>query len=165
MALHRFYQRPPSSVSHLVSNFRNPDSPPFASIPILSRIRRISKEGRSTRIRRRRRKEGRKKMVPVLLRTILVTVGAAYIGGHTVLQLLLQGFRVLVVDSLDNASEEAIGHVRQLANNTNLLDFRKVDLRDKSALDDIFSSKKDHIHIHMVSSNFQPHLFSFGSIN
>ncbi|KAI4964941.1 hypothetical protein ZWY2020_057812 [Hordeum vulgare] len=80
-------------------------------------------------------------MVSAVLRTILVTGGAGYIGSHTVLQLLLQGFRVVVVDSLDNASEEAIRRVRQLANNTNLLEFRKVDLRDKAALEDIFSSR------------------------
>jgi nucleoside-diphosphate-sugar epimerase len=67
-------------------------------------------------------------MVSALVRTILVTGGAGYIGSHTVLQLLLQGFRVVVVDSLDNASEAALHRVRDLAgtHNAKNLDFRKV---------------------------------------
>ncbi|BAS95665.1 Os05g0595100 [Oryza sativa Japonica Group] len=68
-------------------------------------------------------------MVSALLRTILVTGGAGYIGSHTVLQLLQLGFRVVVLDNLDNASELAILRVRELAgHNANNLDFRKVFL-------------------------------------
>jgi UDP-glucose 4-epimerase len=54
-------------------------------------------------------------MVSAVLRTILVTGGAGYIGSHTVLQLLQQGFRVVVVDNLDNASEAALARVAELA--------------------------------------------------
>ncbi|MFS8003387.1 putative isomerase [Helianthus anomalus] len=46
---------------------------------------------------------------------ILVTGGAGYIGSHTVLQLLLDGYNTVVLDNLDNSSEEAITRVRQLA--------------------------------------------------
>jgi UDP-glucose 4-epimerase len=63
-------------------------------------------------------------MVSAVLRTILVTGGAGYIGSHTVLQ---QGFRVVVVDNLDNASEVALlrvaGH-----NGANNLVFHKVGI-------------------------------------
>ena len=66
-------------------------------------------------------------MVSAVLRTILVTGGAGYIGSHTVLQLLQQGFRVVVVDNLDNASEVALLRVAELAgqNGSNLV-FHKV---------------------------------------
>ena len=66
-------------------------------------------------------------MVSAVLRTILVTGGAGYIGSHTVLQLLQQGFRVVVVDNLDNASEVALPRVAELAghNGSNLV-FHKV---------------------------------------
>ncbi|KAM0853454.1 hypothetical protein ACQ4PT_051064 [Festuca glaucescens] len=91
-------------------------------------------------------------MVSALVRTILVTGGAGYIGSHTVLQLLLQGFRVVVVDSLDNASEAALHRVRELAgpHNAKNLDFRKVDLRDKEALDEIFSAQRFEAVIHFA---------------
>ncbi|CAM8953237.1 unnamed protein product [Rhodiola kirilowii] len=37
-------------------------------------------------------------------KSILVTGGAGYIGSHTVLQLLLGGYKTMVVDNLDNSS-------------------------------------------------------------
>lgn len=48
-------------------------------------------------------------------RTILVTGGAGFIGTHTVLQLLSEGFRVCIIDNLDNSVTEAIDRVRELA--------------------------------------------------
>ena len=69
-------------------------------------------------------------------KTVLVTGGAGYIGSHTVLQLLLGGFKVVVVDNLDNSSEIAIHRVKELAAKfgTNL-SFHKV-----SILDELFTS-------------------------
>jgi NAD(P)-dependent dehydrogenase (short-subunit alcohol dehydrogenase family) len=65
----------------------------------------------------------KKKMVSALLRIILVTGGAGYIGSHTVLQLLQQGLRVVVADNLDNASQIALVRVAELAghNGANLV--------------------------------------------
>jgi UDP-glucose 4-epimerase len=90
-------------------------------------------------------------MVSAVLRTILVTGGAGYIGSHTVLQLLQQGFRVVVVDNLDNASEVALLRVAELSghNGSNLV-FHKVDLRDRHALEDIFSSHRFEAVIHFA---------------
>ncbi|RWW29344.1 hypothetical protein GW17_00006136 [Ensete ventricosum] len=50
-----------------------------------------------------------------MARRILVTGGAGYIGSHTVLQLLLAGFGVVVVDNLDNSSEVAVERVTAIA--------------------------------------------------
>lgn len=59
--------------------------------------------------------------------SILVTGGSGYIGSHTVLQLLLGGFKAVVVDNLDNSSEIALHRVKELAGeHANNLSFHKV---------------------------------------
>ncbi|XP_021757674.1 UDP-glucose 4-epimerase GEPI48-like [Chenopodium quinoa] len=86
-----------------------------------------------------------------MAKSILVTGGAGYIGSHTVLQLLLCGFKVVVIDNLDNSSEIALHRVKKLAAqfSTNL-SFHQVDLRDKSALEMVFSSTKFDAVIHFA---------------
>jgi hypothetical protein len=51
----------------------------------------------------------------IMAKSILVTGGAGYIGSHTVLQLLLGGFKTVVVDNLDNSSPVALDRVKRLA--------------------------------------------------
>ncbi|GKC71855.1 UDP-glucose 4-epimerase GEPI48-like protein [Tanacetum coccineum] len=46
---------------------------------------------------------------------VLVTGGAGYIGSHTVLQLLLGGYKTVVIDNLDNSSQVAVNRVKELA--------------------------------------------------
>lgn len=48
-------------------------------------------------------------------RCILVTGGAGYIGTHTSLQLLLDGYKVVILDNLVNSCEEAVRRVVDLA--------------------------------------------------
>ena len=45
---------------------------------------------------------------------ILVTGGAGYIGSHTCVELLNNGFQIVVVDNLINSSEKAIERVKEI---------------------------------------------------
>ena len=47
--------------------------------------------------------------------TILVTGGAGFIGSHTCVELLAQGYRVVALDSLINSHPEAIARIRRIA--------------------------------------------------
>lgn len=63
----------------------------------------------------------------MLPKAVLVTGGAGYIGSHTVLQLLLGGFKTVIVDNLDNSSDVAVNRVKELAGEFgNNLFFHKV---------------------------------------
>jgi len=75
---------------------------------------------------------------------ILVTGGAGYIGSHTTLALLQNGYKVVIVDNLCNSYREAIDRIRFLANDKKRqLVFVKGDVDDKDCLRRIF--KKYHI--------------------
>ncbi|KAI3689871.1 hypothetical protein L2E82_47841 [Cichorium intybus] len=82
---------------------------------------------------------------------VLVTGGAGYIGSHTVLQLLLGGYKTVVIDNLDNSSQIAINRVQELAGDhaVNLV-FHKIDIRNKPALENLFTSTKFDAVIHFA---------------
>ena len=79
---------------------------------------------------------------------ILVTGGAGYIGSHTCLELLNAGFEVVVVDNLDNSSEESLRRVRKLAGRG--LEFHLVDVCDRAALSKVFATCRFDAVIHFA---------------
>ena len=79
---------------------------------------------------------------------VFVTGGAGYIGGHTCVELLNAGHEVCVIDNLSNGHEAALERDR---NKTNCeLQFMNADIRDSSALDEIFSIFKPEVVIHFA---------------
>ncbi|ABQ13609.1 UDP-glucose 4-epimerase GalE [Dichelobacter nodosus] len=67
---------------------------------------------------------------------ILITGGAGYIGSHTTLLLLNQGYELVVLDNLSNSSPESLRRVAQLTGKN--IPFVKGDIRDRALLDQLF---------------------------
>jgi len=70
---------------------------------------------------------------------ILITGGAGYIGSHTALELLNEGYDVVVYDNLCNSSKESIKRVEELTGKSII--FIQGDVMDEIALANVF---KDH---------------------
>lgn len=80
--------------------------------------------------------------------SILVTGGAGYIGSHTCLELLNQGYDVVVVDNLSNSSEESLNRVRKITGKE--ITFYQADILDKKALEQIFEKESIDSVIHFA---------------
>ena len=72
------------------------------------------------------------------MKTTLVTGGAGYIGSHTLIELINNNFEVVVIDNLANSSRESLRRVEQITGHE--IPFIEADVRDQSALDDIFTT-------------------------
>ena len=72
-----------------------------------------------------------------MMKSILVTGGAGYIGAHPVLLLLEAGHQVVVLDNLSNSSRESLNRVERLAGKA--VAFVEGDIRDANCLDTLFS--------------------------
>jgi UDP-glucose 4-epimerase len=70
--------------------------------------------------------------------TILVTGGAGYIGSHTCVELLNDGYDVVVIDNLVNSHRASLERVEQITGKK--LAFHDADVRDEAALNRIFDS-------------------------
>ncbi|MCK5478440.1 MAG: SDR family NAD(P)-dependent oxidoreductase, partial [Methylococcales bacterium] len=73
-------------------------------------------------------------------KTILVTGGAGYIGSHACVELLQEGYEVIVVDNLSNSKEESLNRVKKITGKS--LSFYNQDIRDRKTLTDIFNAHK-----------------------
>ncbi len=72
---------------------------------------------------------------------ILVTGGLGFIGSHTVVELQNEGFEVVIIDNLSNSSEDVLKGITAITAKMPL--FEKIDLREKSAVQDFFKKHSD----------------------
>jgi UDP-glucose 4-epimerase len=79
---------------------------------------------------------------------ILVTGGAGYIGSHMVVELLQNGFEVVVLDNLSNSNAQSIEAVQRITQRT--LKFIEGDIRDSALLDEIFASHEIEAVLHFA---------------
>lgn len=72
---------------------------------------------------------------------ILVTGGLGFIGSHTVVELQNEGFEVVIIDNLSNASESVLDGITTITGKKP--EFEKIDLRDKASVTDFFTKHPD----------------------
>lgn len=72
---------------------------------------------------------------------IVVTGGLGYIGSHTVVELQNEGFEVVAIDNLSNASIEVLDGIEAITGQRPI--FEQLDLRDKPKVQELFQKHKD----------------------
>jgi len=76
------------------------------------------------------------------MRNILVTGGLGFIGSHTVIELLIKNYNVIIIDNLTNSNLDILDKIKKISNSNNIT-FYKGDILDKLLLDNIL--KKEYI--------------------
>ena len=79
-------------------------------------------------------------------KTILVTGGTGFIGSHVCVELLAEGYEIVVADNLTNSNLEVIEQIKRITGKAVI--FYKIDIRDREALGKIFKAHKIYSVIH-----------------
>lgn len=80
---------------------------------------------------------------------ILITGGAGYIGSHTAVELLNEGYEVVVYDNLCNSSKESIHRVEELTGKK--ITFYEGDILDAEKLTEMFKKEPIEAVIHCAA--------------
>lgn len=79
---------------------------------------------------------------------ILLTGGAGFIGSHTIVELDNAGYEVVVVDNFVNSKKESLERVAQIIGKQ--VPYYKTDIRDREALEAVFSENQFDAVIHFA---------------
>lgn len=79
---------------------------------------------------------------------ILLTGGAGFIGSHTIVELDNAGYEVVVVDNFVNSKKESLERVAQIIGKQ--VQYYKADIRDREALEAVFSEHQFDAVIHFA---------------
>jgi UDP-glucose 4-epimerase len=75
------------------------------------------------------------------MKKVLVTGGLGFIGSHTVVELIEQGYEVVIIDNLSNAVIDTLARIKILTGKAPV--FYQVDMRDLKTLQEVFESEND----------------------
>ena len=81
-------------------------------------------------------------------RSILVTGGAGFIGSHTCVELLANGYEVVIMDNLSNSKEAAVRRIEKISGRS--VQFYKADICDYEASTKIFDENEIDAVIHFA---------------
>ena len=84
----------------------------------------------------------------MLIKKILVTGGAGFIGSHTCVELLNQGYDLVVVDNLLHSNPKSLRVIEDITGKS--LSFYQADIRDSKSLKAIFEAEKIDAVIHFA---------------
>jgi len=82
-------------------------------------------------------------------KTVLVTGGLGYIGSHTVVELINEGFEVIIIDNLSNSEKFIFERIKQITSQQPL--FYKEDCCDLAAMQNIFKAHHIDVAIHFAA--------------
>ena len=77
----------------------------------------------------------------ILPSKILVSGGLGYIGSHTSVELIQQGFEIIIVDDLSNSSTEVLEGIKKITGISP--EFIKLDLKNKNEVNQLFDNHPD----------------------
>ena len=80
--------------------------------------------------------------------SILVTGGAGYIGSHTVVQLLAQGYNVTILDNFSNSSPQVLERIKCISGKQ--AELINADIRDRESVRSTFQSHQFDAVIHFA---------------
>lgn len=80
--------------------------------------------------------------------SVLVTGGAGYIGSHTVVELLNENKKVIVVDNFSNSKPEMLDKIKKITNKD--FKFYELDYSNKEKMDKVFAENKIDSVIHFA---------------
>ena len=82
------------------------------------------------------------------MKKILLTGGVGYIGSHVCIELINKGNEVVIIDNLCNSSMEVLNRIKKITGFSPI--FNEKDIRDKSALLEIFNNHSIDSVIHFA---------------